>query len=267
MSKVKIPGNLSFRKRLEPSKGILFGTSWDKRREICVPLTNELITVRGGKTHHQNFPDNREKGESELGDANIHTLDSCLLSKDHDTVRLTYTLKVLNGVAGMESCNDKEFLNLFEECLKEKLDTVGVKVLAHRYATNIANGRPLWKNREATHIETVVRCRGSETEWVFDGKEIPLHTFDYESSALTGLTQVIEDALLGNTDLIILEVSSYALVGQGQPVFPSQEFIQDQGNGFSSKKDGKKSKVLYFPEDVAGLHPQKIGNAIRTIDS
>src|SRR5690606_32764544 len=52
----------------------------------------------------------------------------------------------------------------------------------------------------------------------------------------------------------------FARIGAGQEVFPSQELILDRGRG-------DKSKTLYSVQGVAGIHSQKLGNAIRTIDT
>jgi CRISPR-associated protein Csy3 len=48
-------------------------------------------------------------------------------------------------------------------------------------------------------------------------------------------------------------------------VYPSQELIlkNDKGNS----EENKKSKTLYTVSGVAGIHSQKLGNAIRTIDT
>ena len=54
----------------------------------------------------------------------------------------------------------------------------------------------------------------------------------------------------------------YARIGDGQEVYPSQELVLDKG-----EKKGQKSKTLYSVGGVAAMHSQKIGNAIRTIDT
>ncbi len=43
-------------------------------------------------------------------------------------------------------------------------------------------------------------------------------------------------------------------------MFPSQELILDKDNS-------KKSRTLYHVDEVAAIHSQKIGNALRTIDT
>ena len=60
---------------------------------------------------------------------------------------------------------------------------------------------------------------------------------------------------------LFLQVDTYVLLGGGQEVFPSQELILDKTG------KSKKSKFLYAVDKVAALHSQKIGNALRTIDT
>ena len=59
---------------------------------------------------------------------------------------------------------------------------------------------------------------------------------------------------------MLLSVIAYVRMGDGQEVFPSQELILD-------KSQSKKSKTLYSVDGVAGIHSQKLGNAVRTIDT
>lgn len=43
-------------------------------------------------------------------------------------------------------------------------------------------------------------------------------------------------------------------------VYPSEELVLDKGKG-------ERSKILYHVNDVAAMHSQKLGNALRTIDT
>ena len=72
------------------------------------------------------------------------------------------------------------------------------------------------------------------------------------------LVELILAGLEGK-EFVMLHVEAKAVVGAGHEVFPSQELILD-----TSKK---KSKVLYQINGKAGMHSQKIGNALRTIDT
>ena len=59
---------------------------------------------------------------------------------------------------------------------------------------------------------------------------------------------------------VLLQVAAFVRIGAGQEVFPSQELILDKGSS-------KKSRTLYDVDGVAAIHSQKIGNALRTIDT
>jgi CRISPR-associated protein Csy3 len=79
---------------------------------------------------------------------------------------------------------------------------------------------------------------------------------------LTSLAKVIERGLTGE-EHVFLKVNAFVKLGQGQEVFPSQELILDK----SGNDKGKKSKVLYEVDGIAAVHSQKVGNALRTIDT
>ena len=74
------------------------------------------------------------------------------------------------------------------------------------------------------------------------------------------LVEQIELALAGKIPYLLLEVTAFAKIGKGQDVYPSEELILDKGKG-------RKSKVLYEVNGTAAMHSQKLGNAIRTIDT
>jgi CRISPR-associated protein Csy3 len=59
---------------------------------------------------------------------------------------------------------------------------------------------------------------------------------------------------------VLLAVTAFARIGHGQEVFPSQELLLD-------RERGSKSRTLYDVNGIAGIHSQKLGNAIRTIDT
>lgn len=76
---------------------------------------------------------------------------------------------------------------------------------------------------------------------------------------MTDLARLIADGLTGKAH-VLLRVTAFVRLGEGQEVFPSQELILD-------KEQSKKSKTLYQVDGVAGIHSQKLGNALRTIDT
>lgn len=85
-----------------------------------------------------------------------------------------------------------------------------------------------------------------------------LRDFTARDKSLTELAQEIEKGLSGK-GFVLLNVEAQVLLGAGQEIFPSQELVLGSNNS--------KSRLLYQVNEVAGIHSQKIGNAIRTIDT
>ncbi|MGL4577308.1 MAG: type I-F CRISPR-associated protein Csy3, partial [Shewanella xiamenensis] len=137
--------------------------------------------------------------------------------------------------------------------------------LAKRYATNLANARFLWRNRVgAEEIEVQVKAlnKGSEQTWTFNAKQFSTRHFDHNDSQINSLADRIAQALASETDHLMLQIDCYAKVGKAQEVYPSEELVLDKGNSKT-----KKSKILYAVNEHAAMHSQKIGNALRSIDT
>ena len=183
------------------------------------------------------------------------------MSEDQDTLKLHFTLKVLGDIAKPSACNNEEFKNSYAEAVTQYQIERGFGELARRYATNIANARYLWRNRlGAEKVEVVVKA--GEQTWTFDGLAYALNRFDASDAQLDALTEVIRQALSGELAYLLLDISAYALVGAAQEVYPSEELVLDKGND-----KNKKSKILYAKNDIAAMHSQKVGNALRSIDT
>ena len=252
---------LAFEKKLVPSDGYLYGTNWTDRTK-SIPLRLIEKSVRGTisnrlKTAVQNDP---LKLNAEVEKANLQKVDACALGESQDTLHFNFTLKVLGGVEKPSACNGADFNASYPEVAKNYISQEGFKELAKRYAINIANGRYLWRNRVgAEKIEVIVRISDTET-LTFDTKEFSLNSFESNNSDILKLTNKIAEALSGQLPYLLITINAYALVGKAQEVYPSEELVLDKGKG-------DKSKILYHVNDVAAMHSQKIGNALRTIDT
>jgi CRISPR-associated protein Csy3 len=252
---------LAFEKKLVPSDGYLYGTTWTDRTK-SIPLRLIEKSVRGTisnrlKTAVQNDP---LKLNAEVEKANLQKVDACALGESQDTLHFNFTLKVLGGVEKPSACNGADFNASYPEVAKNYISKEGFTELAKRYAINIANGRYLWRNRVgAEKIEVIVNIGDTET-LTFDVKEFFLNSFESTNSDILKLTQKIAEALSGQLPYLLITINAFALVGKAQEVYPSEELVLDKGKG-------DKSKILYHVNDVAAMHSQKIGNALRTIDT
>ncbi len=256
---------LAYEKKLVPSDGYMYGASWEERYKKVVPLKLKEKSVRGTISNRLKKSLKSEKLDAEVEKANLQTIDSCALGADQDTLKLNFTLKILSGVEHPSSCNNSDFNKKYTEVARNYIKKYKFTELAMRYATNIANARFLWRNRlGAENIEVVVRLLSSQEEspepYVFNATALSVRHFDHKDIEVNHLAKQIASALSGEVPFILLEIETFAKVGKAQEIYPSEELVLDKGKG-------KKSKILYEVNGIAGMHSQKIGNALRTIDT
>ncbi|MGL6029975.1 MAG: type I-F CRISPR-associated protein Csy3 [Legionella sp.] len=262
--KENIASVLAFEKKLVPSDGYLYGTRWENKFD-SVPLKLKEKSVRGTISNRlkpaiQNDP---AKLNKEVEKANLQIVDTCALDAEHDTLKLNFTLKILGGIHQPSACNNAAFKLSFVDAVKGYIEKEHFHELARRYALNIANARFLWRNRfGAEQIEVQVKAlnQDSEQQWIFDAISYNPQRMDHTDEQIDSLAARIAKALASEHDFLMLDITCYAKVGKSQDVYPSEELVLDKGKG-------AKSKVLYHVNGVAALHSQKIGNALRTIDT
>lgn len=252
---------LAFEKKLVPSDGYMYGTQWDDRTKVR-PLALIAKSVRGTISNRlkpalQNDP---LKLNAEVEKPNLQTVDACALTEDQDTLKLSFTVKVLGGVEKPSASNGPLFNEKYPGVAKAYIQQERFTELAKRYAINIANARYLWRNRVGAEKIEVVVSLGDGESLTFDAKQLSLRDFNADSPDLQKLAEKIAAALSGELPYLLISVEAYALVGKAQEVYPSEELVLDKGKG-------NKSKILYAVNGTAALHSQKIGNAIRTIDT
>lgn len=262
-TKPTIPSVLAFEKKLVPSDAQMFATNWDDRadRSSAQPLGIHSKSVRGTISNRlaTKLQSDPAKLDAEVEKPNLQTVDNCALPAEKDTLVVRFTIKVLSGVDTPSACNLDSFATTYRQAVADYIEVHGFKELAQRYATNLANGRFLWRNRVgAENIEVTIRqLDGSENpSWKFDAHEIGLK--DFENASVAPIAETIAKALSGQTEFALFEVVAAVQLGNGQEVYPSEELVTEKGD---------KSRVLYSVDSVAGMHSQKLGNAIRTIDT
>jgi CRISPR-associated protein Csy3 len=267
--KGSIASVLAFEKKIVPSDGFMYGTAWKQRDDngSIRPLKLQEKSVRGTISNRlkASIKNDPLKLNAEVEKPNLQRVDSCALGTDQDTLKLHFSLKVLSGVQQPSACNNQEFNESYTKAAMGYIESEGFTELAKRYATNIANGRFLWRNRVgAENIEVQVKVLNGDSEqsWTFDAFNMDIRSFDASPSDVDALASKISDALTGKTDFLLLEINAFAKVGKAQDVYPSEELVLNKGNS----KD-KKSKILYAIGEIAGMHSQKIGNALRTVDT
>lgn len=265
---LKTASVLAFERKLDPSDALFSAGKWDDRKngENWPSIGINTKSVRGTISNRLSTKDqDPAKLDASIQSPNLQTVDVATLPNNADTLRARFTLRVLGGAGMPSACNNADYQAKLQATVQQYVSTTGFAELARRYAVNLANGRFLWRNRMgAEQIEIQVRqtTQGEAAQsWQFDALSFSLRDFDITTPALDTLAQAIEQGLSSQSHML-LEVIAYARIGDGQEVYPSQELILDKGD-----KKGQKSRTLYKVGDVAAVHSQKIGNALRTIDT
>ena len=257
---------LAFEKKLVPSDGYMYGTNWNNREQVT-PLKVQEKSVRGTisnrlKAAIKNDP---QKLNAEVEKANLQRVDSCALEPEQDTLKLHFTVKVLGGLTQPSACNNPLFKQSFSEAAQKYIDTHGFTELARRYALNIANARFLWRNRlgsEQIEVQVSAKNKSLQKKWTFNAAQFSIRDFENTTDDINELATCIAQVLSSKDEFVLLDITCYVQIGKAQEVYPSEELVLDKGKG----KD-KKSKILYAVNNIAAMHSQKLGNALRTIDT
>lgn len=255
---------LAFEKKLVLSDGYMYGVKWNDR-SVVEPLKLQEKSVRGTISNRlkKAIKDDPAKLNAEVEKANLQRVDACSLGPEQDTLQLSFSIKVLGGITEPSACNNTLFKQSYSEAAKNYIDEEGFEELAKRYASNIANARFLWRNRigaESIEVNVTAKNNNVNERFTFDATQFSTRDFEIVDDKLIALSKLIATALASDDDYLLLEIDCFAQLGKSQEVYPSEELVLDKGKN-------EKSKVLYDVKDIAAMHSQKLGNAIRTIDT
>lgn len=279
-TELKTASVLAFERKLDPSDAVFSAGRWDQRDHAAnwasVGISEK--SVRGTISNRLKTKDqDPAKLDAAIENPNLQTVDVATLPNTADTLRVRFTLRVLGGAGTPSACNSADYQQKLLQTVRGYHESQGFAELAKRYAVNLANGRFLWRNRvgaEAVEVRVSQLKAGQPVQsWTFDALAFSLRDFVVPKTAaadVDALANVIEEGLAGRAHAL-LDIVAFVRTGDGQEVFPSQELILDKGDS----KKGQKSKTLYAvkhasggkEEMVAAMHSQKIGNALRTIDT
>lgn len=252
-----LPSVLAFSRKLEVSDALMSSGLWTHIDQLDSWKPIALHEKRNRATKSQFGAKDEEKKEP-----NLSWGDDASLPHDADTLRISFTLKTLGQLEEPTACNNPEFEEKINQVVKAYRSEYQFKELATRYANNIANGRFLWRNRVGAESVCIKVKHGKET-WRFNAYDYSLNEFspslDDVTNPFSQLIAVIQKGLQGDS-FEYLEITAYAKLGLGQHVWPSQEMVL-------GIPKGEKTKILFKLNDCAAMHSEKIGNAIRTIDT
>ncbi|MAQ99986.1 MAG: type I-F CRISPR-associated protein Csy3 [Oceanospirillaceae bacterium] len=265
---LKTASVLAFERKHANSDGFMYSGTWSSRADSgqWEAISVQTKDVRGTISNRTKpaIANDPLKLDAEIQKPNLQRVDTAALPVNHDTLKLTFTLRVLGGLSTPSACNSREYQEALSAVIEDYANRERFSELAKRYAENLANGRFLWRNRvgaEAVEVRVshLVDDQIAQS-WVFDSYSFDLRNFGQNEATLQSLADLVQQGLAGD-EFVLLKVEAFAKLGEGQEVFPSQELVLDGG------RDSAQSKYLYSVSGVAAMHSQKIGNALRSIDT
>ncbi|RDB35127.1 MAG: type I-F CRISPR-associated protein Csy3 [Spirobacillus cienkowskii] len=261
------PSLLSYSRSIQTGKGLFYAIVNHEGKKIKTPVTVEQTSIRGTQSSHsagQSFYDeNPDK-------PNLQRIEVAHLPANSDTFECVFSLNVLGKSIKPDACNDEQFIEYVAQFLKIYTDKNGYAILAQKYVNQILNGSWLWRNRDADNLTITIKVM-NRTNFLeeFNNECQFIVAQPYSEQQKKFLQMLIDQfaaALSGKSHLLRLEITASGKIGLGQEIFPSQEFVEkDKMKDDIGRVLAKTS--LGTVDNHAYLHPQKIGNALRTIDT
>lgn len=282
-----LPSMLSYKRSISQSRGLMWACD-DIEGNGQTPLLVTLEGVRGTKAtdiRKQIEKASEKKGKDEADTVsdgglavlakaltpNPQSVESAFMPEAKPFLKVGMTVTYMPFALAPYMTNEGPIDQLFKEVAQDYAQQGGFAALGQLYVVPLATGRWMWRNNdEAFNKKISIKVMSGQvsTTFVFT-PAFNAFTFDALSEqdkvSAKALGELIGAALGGKGGPLRLEVSAvYEMVG-GSLAFPSQDIDMD-------KSDKDPSRVLYKIEyagnkNHAGLHEQKIGNALRTIDS
>ena len=247
----KYPTNLAFSKSISPSVGV-FKTFSSKDANNMKLLNVSEVTCVGTIS---NYKDVVKDGGKNVEQSNPQTVDVCFAPIEHDSISLEFTVAFCCNSKAPHACNEAWFTKNVCDLANSYDEIGGYEYLADLYLKNIFDAKMLWRNSFADDVTVSIEAMRTDI-----GEVIGV-----DDSAYGKLVGRVGLALKDATKRVVLEVKITGWIGRGQEVFPSQEFVE-KGTGKGAKSKTLARTDVKGNKDVAAMHSQKIGNAVRQID-
>ena len=288
----KLPGSLSLQRGTLISDAAFYHLHADGKEEA-------LHVMYHGIRGTQNVAGNKDKGAASGNSiarevSNIQMTESAKLLPDAkllvkwdlrfiDLKHIFFASSTGKGKPE-EKAQEKEFRKAFADFVIKAKESKGLQEVACRYVRNIVNGRWLWRNRSvAEHIsikvsEIIEHDQSQTTKSYkliaeFNALDYSLKSFDDVSESENKIANILVRGMQGdvNSGLHIEAIVDFGM--GGVEVFPSQNYLEEKPKGFSRSlyqlnpiRPERQAKDNQFLGQAA-IRDQKIGNALRTIDT
>ena len=277
---IKLPSVLSVQRGTIVTDGLMSSIVRDKQGKERL---ESIRVIRHGIRGINNNPKNGDA-------ANIQRTESAKTSPHAIGLAVEFSLRTIAAEQLLFSCSDMQYRAALEAFVRRYF-VRGVEEfeeVCRRYARNILNGRWLWRNRVLG--EAVIEAQSGAKTYTGQGSRTRDFA-DYTADERGLADDVIATGFIGSARTSVTVTGRILFGFQGElEVFPSQNMVTNKPEGFArslykvdmiarkdmleivagARKGGEDAGE--FAADMidmgrAALRDQKIGNAIRTIDT
>ena len=276
---VKLPSVLSIQRGTIVTDGIFYSTiPTDNGPDTRVPVNVVRHGIRGTNI-------NPKKGDP----ANIQLTESAKTEHQANALEVEFSFATVPAEQLIFQCSDGAFRGVLDDFIQQYF-VRGVPEfdeLCRRYARNILNGRWLWRNRTLGGVSVLARNKGKAYH---STGSTTLHFQNYTADEQALADEVVAAGFLGTTTAVkVVGRVDFGFQGRVE-VFPSQNMVTSKPTGFARSlykanpltyselravlgtargNDGDAGEIAadMIVMGNAALRDQKIGNALRTIDT
>ena len=273
-----IPSALAFARSIEPSLFAMWGANSASPQAQLRPV-KIIVETKRGTIANALKPDALEKfvtgsdNSKSPGNANPQSVEAAYLPEGSNTLVLTGQVAFIPNCRAPAMSNGERFNTAYKAFDESFMNSDGWTALARRYVMNLANARFAWRNKVAAQSISVTLTDSRGATATIDSMAIPANS-GFDTETIVGLTPFVAGvaAALGaphHSPAYVISIACRLKLGEGAVVYPSQEFSSSKDKDDRGQEVGKilAKRELADGSEQGILHEQKIGNAIRQIDT
>lgn len=295
-AKFDLPSMLAMQRCLNVSDGLMYsiiptpdedkdGKEGSHRLEPVTVIRHGIRGVLSASNEDTNATGN--------GLSNIQITETAKLAPNAIGLAVKCVIRTTPIEQSLFACNDAKYAETLTKLVKTLQYSESLAEVCRRYARNILNGRWLWRNLVLGRPVVTVEYDDGEDSDSGDsgdkrGENLPRKHFDAYTNAEKRLGEYLLNCLSGQPEFGEIRITAEIKGGDFGllEVFPSQNYFQRSQNlkGFArslykvkpitsallekmSRNTNPSLVTDIIPMGIAALRDQKIGNAIRTIDT
>lgn len=151
---IKTASVLAFERKLSNSDALMYSGNWSDIKTpsawTAIPVNSKDVRGTISNRLKNTLASDPAKLDAEIQKPNLQRVDMAALPFDADTLKVSFTLRVLGNLANPSACNDQAYQAELASKINTYVQEHKFTELATRYAENLANARFLSSASEAS---------------------------------------------------------------------------------------------------------------------